>query len=258
MEQRTLGTSEVNVSRLGWGTVKLGRTQGLKYPTRFDLPDDAQATDIVRGMLDLGINLIDTAPAYGCAEAKLGPAVQQRRDEIVLATKVGETFDTSTATSTYNFSATHARTSLQNSLEQLRTDHVDILFVHSDGIDLDNQHDDLVAELIALRHAGLTRAIGFSGKTVEGHEQALAWADVLMVHYGPHDRSHEALIRQAASAQVGVVLKKALDSGQYDAAEALQFCWHDSPVADAIASVVVGSLQPTNMARNLKSLNAPE
>jgi aryl-alcohol dehydrogenase-like predicted oxidoreductase len=254
VEQRTLGSTEVKVSRLGWGTVKLGRTQGLKYPTRFALPDDEQAIDIVHRMLDLGITLIDTAPAYGIAEAKLGLSVQQRRDDIVLATKVGELYDTSTATSTYDFSPTSARTSLQHSLELLRTSHVDMLFVHSDGNDLANQNDDLVAELIALRDEGLTRAIGFSGKTIEGHEAALTWADVLMVHYGPHDRSHESLIRQASDAGVGVVLKKALDSGQYDAAEALQFCWHKSPVADAIASVIVGSLQPANMQRNLAGL----
>jgi aryl-alcohol dehydrogenase-like predicted oxidoreductase len=255
MEQRALGTSELNVSRLGWGTVKLGRNQGLKYPTTFELPTDVQAIDIVLGMLDAGITLVDTAPAYGLAQARLGQALGARRDSVVLVTKVGETFDAQTGTSHFAFDGPSARATLEDNLRLLRTDHVDVLLVHSDGNDLANQRDDYISALLDLRSSGLTRTVGFSGKTVAGHQHAIAWADVIMVPLHMEDTSHVDVIEDAAEHGVGVLVKKALSSGHLDAEAALAWCWHDAPCAASIASVVVGSLSPQRMAANATVLN---
>ena len=89
---RPLGSTGFDVSPLGLGTVKLGRDQGVKYPNGFTIPDDAQALALLNQARDLGINLLDTAPAYGISEERLGHLLQGQRDEWVIVSKVGEEF----------------------------------------------------------------------------------------------------------------------------------------------------------------------
>ena len=72
MELRHLGNTGIKVSPLGLGTVKLGRNQQVKYPHGFTLPDDKTVKELLALTWDLGINLIDTAPAYGNSEERLG------------------------------------------------------------------------------------------------------------------------------------------------------------------------------------------
>ena len=67
-----LGNTGIEVSALGLGTVKLGRNEGVKYPSGFELPDDASVSRLLQLAADAGINLLDTAPAYGSSEERIG------------------------------------------------------------------------------------------------------------------------------------------------------------------------------------------
>ena len=102
VSQRSLGSTGMTVSILGLGTVKLGRREGVRYPAPFELPTDAEAARLLDTARALGINLIDTAPAYGTSEARLGTLLRNQRNDWLLCTKVGETF--ANGTSTYDFS----------------------------------------------------------------------------------------------------------------------------------------------------------
>ncbi len=247
MDHRTLGREGPAVSPIGFGAVKIGRNTGVKYPGRYDLPTDTDVGRLLNGVLDLGINLIDTAPAYGSSEERIGQAIGHRRDEYLLSTKAGERF--ADGTSTFDFRGEAIRASLAASLRRLRTDHVDLLLLHSDGRDLAIQADtDAVETLVALRAAGVARRIGLSGKTPEGARAALAWADVVMVPYHLADRSHEAVIAEAAAAGVGVLVKKALGSGQLPTEAALRFVLGNP----GVSSVVVGSLSLAHLRANVE------
>ncbi|TXT24440.1 MAG: aldo/keto reductase, partial [Planctomycetota bacterium] len=92
MQLRPLGKTELLVSPLGFGAFKIGRNEKVKYPQPYDLPDDTAVERLLNGVLDAGINLIDTAPAYGISEERIGKFLSQRRGEFVLSTKVGERF----------------------------------------------------------------------------------------------------------------------------------------------------------------------
>ncbi len=234
---------------LGFGTVKLGRNAKLRYTHPFDLPTEDEAAALLHGVLDLGITLLDTAPAYGLAEARIGRHLAHRRADYTLATKAGETF--SDGVSRFDFTGQALRASVECSLRDLRTDHVDILLLHSDGNDLHVLHEtDAVATLHALRDGGKARHIGLSGKTVEGARAALAWADVLMVPYNAADREHGPVIAEAHAAGVGVLIKKALASGTLPPADALRFLTeHSAPVTP-----VVGSLSLAHLAANLAAV----
>lgn len=253
MDRRSLGRSGLKVAPIGFGAVKIGRNQGLKYPQRHRLPDDASVGRLLHGVVDLGINLIDTAPAYGSSEALIGRHLSARRNEIVLATKVGERFDG--GRSRFDFSAKGLRRSIEQSLRALRTESVDILLLHSDGRDLDIlERTDAVAVLIEAKERGRARCIGLSGKTVAGARAALVWADVLMLTFHLDDRSHAPVLEEAAAAGVGVLVKKALASGHLDAAAAIAF----ATAPAAVGAAVIGSLQLAHMRQNLAAVDTTQ
>jgi aryl-alcohol dehydrogenase-like predicted oxidoreductase len=250
--RRPLGRTGFAISPIGFGAFKIGRNQKTKYSTAYELPSDEQVAALLSGLLDLGINYIDTAPAYGTSEERIGRAISGRRSEFVLATKVGETFED--GASTYDFSASAVRKSVERSLKRLKTPAIDVLLLHSDGRDAWIQTEtDAVSTLEELKRQGLARAIGLSGKTVEGARQALDWADVLMVEYHLRDRSHEALITEAAARGVGIVVKKGLASGELPADEAIRFVL-DNP---QVTSLVIGGLSLEHFRVNLAAAEHP-
>lgn len=247
MVYRSLGNTGLSVSPIGFGAFKIGRNVGTKYQQSYDLPSDEQVDHLLNGLLDSGINYIDTAPAYGTSEQRIGKAIAHRRDKYVVSTKIGETFVD--GKSTYDFSEQAVRASIHGSLKNLQTDVLDVVFIHSNGEDLKilNQ-TDAIATLVDLRNDGLVKAIGFSGKTVEGAQASLAWADVLMVQYNQQDETHKQLIADAASKGIGVVIKKGLASGVIDPAQAIPFALN----TPGVSSMVVGSLNLKHLQANLQ------
>ncbi len=247
VDHRSLGQTGLNISPIGFGAFKIGRNQKTKYPTDYALPDLPRVETLLNGVLDMGINHIDTAPAYGISEERIGQAIAHRRDEFILSTKVGEVFQD--GQSAYHFDADHVQASIQNSLRLLKTDVLDIVFIHCDDRDVWIQtQTDCVATLQKLKAQGLIKAIGLSGKTAEGFSHALVWADVLMLEYNLTDRQLEPVIAQAAGAEVGVICKKGLASGHLDPAESVRFVLANS----GVTSLVVGSLNPDHLQENLR------
>ena len=112
MELRQLGTRGPWVSPIGLGSTKFGRLEGVKYPQAFTLPSDGQLTDLLALAKEWGINLVDTAPAYGNSEARIG-ALIGRDDHWRMATKVGETFVD--GRSHFDFSPAAIRASVEHS-----------------------------------------------------------------------------------------------------------------------------------------------
>lgn len=246
MEQRQLGRGGPWVSPIGFGAFKIGRNQKTKYGSPYDLPDEQQTSTLLNGLLDAGINYIDTAPSYGLSEQRIGAAVAHRRHEYTLSTKVGETIEN--GVSTYDFSRRAIEESVQKSLHRLQTDVLDLVFIHSDGNDVDIiEQSDAVATLSHLRQRGAIRRIGMSATSVAGIEAALPWADAVMVTYNIDDASVQAAIATSAAAGIGVVVKKGLASGTLDAQAAIRFVLADPNVS----ALVVGTLSVAHMKQNL-------
>ena len=159
MFYRPLGNTGMQVSALGFGTVKLGRNEGVKYPQAFNIPEDNEARVLLNLARDLGINLLDTAPAYGNSEERLGKLLKDDRKQWLLCSKVGEEFID--GQSSFDFSEQHTRFSVERSLRRLKTDYIDMVLVHSDGNDIDiiNNHAALQT-LSDLKQRGWIRAFG--------------------------------------------------------------------------------------------------
>ncbi len=209
---RTLGSTQLRVSSLALGTVKLGRNTAVTYPTSFQLPTHAEADELLQRAWDLGINLLDTAPAYGDSETRLGGLAATRQHDWLMCTKVGEEFDGKE--SRFDFSADHIRRSVERSLQRLQRDHLDIVLLHSDGNDLDIlHHSGGLEQLRKLQQAGWIRAVGMSTKTLAGAIAAAKLCDVVMLTYNLEQQGEESALAAAARAGTGTLIKKALGSG---------------------------------------------
>nr|WP_286944613.1 aldo/keto reductase [Pseudomonas sp. UBA6718] len=248
---RPLGDTGLIVSPLGLGTVKLGRDQGVKYPNGFTIPDDAAARALLEQARELGINLIDTAPAYGVSEQRLGPLLRGQREDWVIVSKVGEEFDN--GQSRFDFSPAHTRLSVERSLQRLETDRIELVLVHSDGNDVAILRDSGVYETLAeLKREGKIRAFGLSGKTVEGGLLALERGDCAMVTYNLAERGEQAVLDHAAVHGKGILIKKALASGHAVLAG-------EDPVRASfelvfghpgVTAAIVGTINPQHLAAN--------
>lgn len=261
LPQRILGSTELKVSAVGLGTTKLGRNTDVKYPHSFELPDDKQALDLLAMTQDLNINLIDTAPAYGEAEQRLGKLLQGQRQRWIIVGKAGEDYENQE--SIYNFTKEHIIKSIQRSLKHLRTDYIDLLLIHSNGDDenIINNYD-VFGTLALAKKQGLIRYYGMSTKTVAGGILALKNSDAAMVMYNPINTEELPVIRAAQEMQKGILIKKALASGHIDK------IGNENPVQTAmdfifkepgVSSVVLGTINPQHLKANvqcvLNSLN---
>lgn len=269
------------VSPIGLGTVKLGRSTGVKYPRPFDIPDDASAAELLRAAQRLGITLIDTAPAYGEAEERLGRLLPAcgGRDRWVIATKAGEEFDPATTESRFDFSPAAVRASVERSMKRLKTDRLDIVLLHSDGRDewIMRESGGLDA-LEKLKKQGKVRAVGISTKTPAGGVLAVESGRCAVVMLTLNLRQQDDLpaIRAAAERGVGVLIKKALASGHIlsepeaqarEDAHALS-----EPEAPAreeslldqslrfvlsqqgVSSVIIGTISPSHLIENVRAV----
>ncbi len=254
---RPLGDTGLRVSPLGLGTVKLGRDQGVKYPNGFTIPDDASARALLAQARELGINLLDTAPAYGISEQRLGPLLRGQRDDWVIVSKVGEEFEN--GQSHFDFSPQHARFSVERSLKRLETEHIDLVLVHSDGHDVDILQSGLYDTLAELKREGKIRAFGLSGKTVEGGLLALQQGDCAMVTYNLAEQGERAVLDYAAQRHKAILVKKALASGHacltagQDPVRASFELVFGHP---GVSAAIVGTINPQHLAANVATAAA--
>ena len=252
MELRHLGNTGIKVSPLGLGTVKLGRNQQVKYPHGFTLPDDKTVRELLALTWDLGINLIDTAPAYGNSEERLGALLPHPNDWII-TTKVGESFVN--GQSSFDFSATGTRNSVEHSLKRLDRSYVDIVLVHSDGNDMHIiQQEEALGTLADMKKEGLVRAYGMSTKTEEGGLWVVQHCDVVMATCNPTDTHDEIVIEAARKQNKGVLVKKGLQSGHADTSaggSGIEAAFHFIFSHVGVSSVIVGTIDPDHLRQNV-------
>ncbi len=246
----------MRVSALGLGTVKLGRDQGVKYPGHFTIPDDRTATALLARARQLGINLLDTAPAYGNSEQRLGDLLGEQRGDWVICTKVGEEFEQ--GKSSFDFTPEHILSSVERSLKRLKTDYLDLVLVHSNGDDeAIIRNWDPLAQLAELKRRGMIRAIGMSTKTVEGGLLAASRADCVMVTYNLDYRDELPVLDYCAAHNKGVLVKKALGSGNFsrDLEDPVTANLHFILQHSAVTSIVLGTINQNHLASNVAICN---
>jgi aryl-alcohol dehydrogenase-like predicted oxidoreductase len=173
MEYCKLGSSNLEVSRIGLGTWAIGGW-------RWGGTDEKQAILTVQKALDLGINLIDTAPVYGfgLSEEIIGRAIAEygNRDKVVIATKLGVEWDEQKRI-WRNCTQARIKKEIDDSLRRLHTDYIDLYQVH--WPDFDTPMEETAEALMSFYHKGKIRTIGVSNFNVE---QMKLWQKVAPLH----------------------------------------------------------------------------
>lgn len=261
--QVTLGKTGLLVSRLCLGGYPFGGVNRARDWDPFSPSGREQAITTVQAALDAGISYIDTAPVYGegNSESIIGAATEGRRDEFVLATKVGYR----------QLSPADVRASVENSLRRLRTDVIDIIQFHGGMYTAEEVayilQGGLLDTLIELRAEGKVRFLGFTVEEPWTGRPLIASAafDVMQVRYNLiYQAAALHVLNEAQAAQMGVVTMRTMTSGIFqrlaqslapgwqDAhdlyAAALQFVLSDSRVHVPI----VGMRWPEEVAKNVE------
>ncbi|MFC9325568.1 aldo/keto reductase [Kitasatospora sp. NPDC057015] len=159
MRTTVLGDGGPVVGRIGLGTM------GMSFAYDPQHRDDGSSLEVVRRALDLGANLIDTADVYGpfSNEELVGRALAGRRARAVLSTKGGVRYDGREFT--LNGRPEYLRSALEASLRRLRTDHVDLYFLHRvDPLVPVEESWGALSELVA---EGKARGIGLSEASLD-------------------------------------------------------------------------------------------
>ena len=216
MEYTMLGSTGLRISRMGFGGIPIQKT-------------DAQVTRaLMEELVAHGVNYIDTARGYTVSEAYLGEALVGLRDRFVLATK--------SMARTKEAMARDIETSLQN----LRTDHIDLYQVHNPSL---TELEQVVAPggaleaLLEAKAAGKIRHIGVTAHMATVFERALTlpWVETVMFPYNIVETQGEALMKRAHEQDVGFICMKPLAGGALeDAALAMRFIAQNPDVSVVI------------------------
>ncbi|SVD44203.1 uncharacterized protein METZ01_LOCUS397057, partial [marine metagenome] len=205
MEYRLLGKTNLKVSRLGIGLVKIGNEEMLTQLSKSDL--------LLNTALDSGINFLDTAACYGNSEEVIGKTVSHRRSEYVLASKAGHSIE---GHKSEPWSYETIVTSVERSLKRMKTEYLDIIQLHT--CDLQTlAKGDVIDALQHLKTTGKTRFIGYSGD-----EDAAEWAvkskifDTLQTSLNLVDQHSLRYLGEARRNNMGVIIKRPIANATWD------------------------------------------
>lgn len=198
MEYRTLGKTGIRVSALGFGASELG----------WDKVPQGDVDQLLGSALDAGLTAIDTAACYFDSEEKLGRALAGRpRDSYHLFTKCGH----ASGLPHEDWTPELVEASIERSLRRLKTDHVDLVQLHSCSAET-LQRGELVEALERARDAGKTRFIGYSGDGQNARYAVESGAfDTLQTSINLADQEALELTLPSALARgMGVIAKRPL------------------------------------------------
>jgi aryl-alcohol dehydrogenase-like predicted oxidoreductase len=196
MNKRTLGPNGLEVSAIGLGCMGMSAFYGST--------DEGEAIATIQRALELGCNFLDTAQLYGpmTNEDLVGRAIEGRRDEYVIATKFARRTDGATpgemsTLGPLDGSAEHVHTSVEGSLQRLKTDHIDLYYQHR--VDPNVEIEETVGAMAELVQQGKILHIGLSEAAPETIRRAHAVHPIaaLQTEYSLWTRDPEAEILPA-------------------------------------------------------------
>ncbi len=209
IEKRILGKSGIEVTKIGVGLWAIGGDQWGEV-------DDRDSLDMIDAALDLGINFFDTADVYGGghSEELLGKAMKSRRDQFVVATKIGwKGFDGDKGASAYD-TVEKLIAGVESNLERLQTDYVDVIQSH---IDFHEPNMEIFVEgFQKLQEQGKVRAYGVSTSDFEYLKAFNAdnKASTLQIDYSILNRTPEKnIFPYTMEKDIGVLVRGPLAMG---------------------------------------------
>lgn len=217
MNYRILGATGLRVSEIGFGGWAIGGpSESHGIPLGWGRVSDQDSLAAIRRARELGVNFFDTADVYGYgrSESLMGIVLSRHRDDVVIATKVGNVRSSSGAI-IKDFSKRHIFYAVDASLKRLRTGHVDLYQIHNPTIgDLEKEQIQEAMEM--LQERGKIRFWGVSISTVDEGIQIVrrGWGYALQVLYNVLNQSPaRELFPLARQKNFGIIARVPLASG---------------------------------------------
>ena len=208
MQYRTLGRTGLRISEVGFGAMTIGGEI-------FGATDDQESLRALHRAIDLGINFIDTADAYGRghSEELLAQVLKTRRNEVVLATKGGNQF--TARQGLRNFDPDYITSALEQSLKRLQIETIDLYQLHNPSPEV-MRRGDIFDRLDRFKREGKIRFYGVSlEKTADGIVAIeTGKPDTLQVVYNIlHQDPEEQLFPLAQKEHIGIIARVPLERG---------------------------------------------
>lgn len=201
LRKRRIGQSDLYVSELGLGA--------MSFQTKED------AITIVRTAIEKGVNFIDTADLYGYGENEtwVGEAIRPYRDNVIIATKVGNRWEKGKTGWTWDPSKAYIKEAVKASLKRLNTEYIDLYQLH--GGTIDDPIEETIEAFEELKDEGLIRYYGISSIRPNVIRKYLSLSNIvsIMMPYSLLDRRAEELFSLIKSKQVSVIVRGPLAQG---------------------------------------------
>ena len=203
MNYRKLRRSDLHVSEIGFGCMSLSRNQ-------------ENNTRLIHKAIDQGINFFDTADRYdkGWNETSLGRALKGKRDEIIIATKVGHQWNESEGNWEWRPTKQHIIKAVDNSLDRLQTDRIDLYQLH--GGTTEDPIDDIIEAFERLQSMGKIRYYGISSIRPNVIREYIHRSEIksVMMQYSIIDRRpEEKCLDQLLQSEISVIARGTLAKG---------------------------------------------
>jgi len=203
MQYKSLGKSELRVSEISFGCMSLGE-------------DDRQNQQLLHRALESGINLFDTADLYGQGrnEETVGRAFKGMRQQVMLATKVGNQWRTDGSGWDWNPRKDYILRAVEASLKRLQTDYIDLYQLH--GGTLDDPVDETIEAFERLTQQGKIRAYGISSirpNVIRTYINRSRIACVMMQYSLLDRRPEDSCLDLLRENQIGVLVRGSVAQG---------------------------------------------
>ena len=240
MTHNALGDSGLRVSEIGFGCMSLPE-------------DDTAASRILERALELGVTFFDTADLYqhGRNERTVGAVLKDMREQVVLASKVGNRWNPDGKSWRWDASPAWIKEGVYRSLERLQTDYLDLYQLHGGTLE-----DDLAASFTAfeeLRREGVIRTYGISSIRPNVIRQVVALGITSnMMQYSLLDRRpEEAALEVLADHGVSVVARGPVAKGLLAGKPAAEYLGHSAAEVAAVQQVLAEISTPERTAAQL-------
>jgi len=203
MQYNLLSRSSLRISAIGFGCMSLRN-------------DEAENIRIIHRAIELGINYFDTADLYdkGMNETMLGNALKEKREQVIIASKVGNQWRADGSGWDWNPSKEYILASVEKSLQRLQTDHIDLYQLH--GGTINDPIDDTIEAFEILLKQGKIRYYGISSirpNVIREYIKRSSIVSVMMQYSLPDRRPEENVLGLLSKNNIAVLSRGALAQG---------------------------------------------
>ena len=218
MNYRILPKTDLRISEISFGCMSL------------DL-NKSDNEKLLRTAAEAGINYFDTADLYdkGANEELVGKALSSIRDQVVIATKVGNEWLPDGSSWQWNASKTYILEAVNNSLKRLNTDYIDVYQLH--GGTMEDQHDEIIEAFERLQEQGKIRHYGISSIRPNVIDSFCKKSNMVsdMLQYSLVDRRpEEQVLELLKENKIGVMVRGALAKGLLAGKPPKEYLQHDT------------------------------